>query len=190
MATRKISNLRGERAVNLPMDTGGQAQFSPAGAVVFERSVSVPASAEELFRFHENPENIVKIAPASLRVESVECERTAREGGIFRIRASQFGLPIRWTGLWERVDFPRALVDTAIRSPFAVWRHSHLFDQQANGCRMTDRVEFLLKGGWAGRVVSRLVMPLVFAAMFRARHAATVRWFSRSSPESRNRAGG
>lgn len=190
MATRKISNLRGERAVNLPMDTGGQAQFSPAGAVVFERSVSVPASAEELFRFHENPENIVKIAPASLRVESVECERKAREGGIFRIRASQFGLPIRWTGMWEQVDFPRALVDTAVHSPFAFWRHSHLFDLQANGCRMTDRVEFLLKGGWAGRVVSRLVMPLVFAAMFRARHAATVRWFSKSATESRNPSGG
>jgi ligand-binding SRPBCC domain-containing protein len=172
------------------MDTGGQAQFSPEGIVLFERSVLVPASVEELFRFHENPENIVKIAPASLRVESVDCERTARVGGIFRIRASQFGLPIRWTGMWERVDSPRALVDTAIHSPFAFWRHSHLFEPEGDGCRMTDRVEFLLKGGWAGGVVSRFVMPFVFAGIFRARHAATVRWFSKSSPESRNPSGG
>lgn len=190
MATRKFSKLRERRAVNLPMDTGGQAQFSPPGAVLFQRSVEVPSTPEELFRFHENPENIPKIAPVSLRVESVECERTAREGGIFRIRASQFGLPIRWTGMWERVEFPRALVDTAIRSPFSFWRHSHVFEPLGEGCRMTDRVEFLLRGGWIGGVVSRLAMPIVFAAMFRARHAATVRWFSRSSPGSRSPAGG
>jgi ligand-binding SRPBCC domain-containing protein len=171
------------------MDKRGQAQFF-SRPVRFERSVVISATAEELFRFHENPENISCIAPASLKVREVVCERSARTGGVFKIRASQFGLPIRWTGMWERVEAPGALVDTALESPFAVWRHSHLFEAEEGGCRMTDRVEFLLKGGIAGWLVSRIAMPFVFAGMFRARHEATRRWFSKSARESRSRAGG
>ena len=157
--------------------------------VIFERSVEIPASAEELFRFHENPRNISNIAPPSLRVNSVECEEAARESGIFKISASQFGLPIRWTGKWEAVEPPRLLLDVALDSPFAVWRHSHIFEEAPGGCRMTDRVEFLLKDGWAGGLVSRWAMPLFFLGMFRARHAATRRFFSKSSPGSRSPSG-
>jgi len=153
---------------------------------IYERSVEIPASAEELFHFHENPRNISKIAPASLRVESVECEETARVGGIFKIRASQFGLPIRWTGKWDAVETPRLLLDIAQDSPFAVWRHSHIFEEAPGGSRMTDRVEFLLKGGLLGSLISRLAMPVFFAGMFRARHAATRRFFSKSAQGSRS----
>lgn len=158
--------------------------------MIFERSVEISASTEELFRFHENPRNISKIAPASLRVESVECEETARPGGVFRIQARQFGLPIRWTGKWATVEPPNLLLDIALDSPFAVWRHSHIFEDTPGGCRMTDRVEFLLKGGWPGSLVSRWAMPWFFAGMFRARHAATRRFFSKSAPASRSPSGG
>ena len=147
--------------------------------IIYQRSVEIPASAEELFRFHENPRNISKIAPASLRVALVECEETARVGGIFKIHASQFGLPIRWTGQWESVESPGLLLDIALDSPFAIWRHSHIFNPSSGGCEMTDRVEFLLKGGWVGGLVSRWAMPVFFAGMFRARHAATLRFFRR-----------
>ena len=154
--------------------------------VIYKRSVEIPATVEELFRFHENPHNISKIAPASLRVESVECEEAARAGGVFKIRAAQFGVPIRWTGKWEKVEPPRLLLDIALDSPFAVWRHSHIFEASACGCRMTDRVEYLLKGGFVGGLVSRFAMPVFFAGMFRARHAATRRFFSKSARGSRS----
>lgn len=157
--------------------------------VVYERSVEIPASAREVFLFHENPRNIAKIAPSSLRVEAVECVETARPGGVFRIRARQFGLPIRWIGRWEAVEAPRLLRDTAVESPFAVWRHSHIFEDAPGGCRMTDRLEFLLKGGWAGALLSRWVLPLLFAGMFRARHTATRRFFSGSAPGSSSPSG-
>jgi ligand-binding SRPBCC domain-containing protein len=100
-------------------------------------------------------------------------------GGIFKIHASQFGLPIRWTGQWESVESPGLLLDIALDSPFAIWRHSHIFYPSPGGCEMTDRVEFLQKGGWAGGLVSRWAMPVFFSGMFRARHAATLRFFRR-----------
>ena len=143
----------------------------------FQASTRVSATPDELFSFHENPGNIRKIAPASLRVQTVDCSPVAVEGGEFRIRAAQFGVPIDWTGRWERVERPGILVDVGVCSPFAVWRHSHVFEAEVGGSVMTDRVEYLLAGGVAGRMVSRWILPLVFREMFRARHEATRRWF-------------
>ncbi len=145
---------------------------------VFESSTPVTTTPEALYEFHENPENIRLIAPSTLTVQDIECERQARPGGTFRIRARQFGLPIRWTGQWEKAEAPGLLVDTALSSPFAIWRHSHIFSPHPQGALLTDRVEYLLKGGFAGRLVSRWILPLVFAGMFRSRHEATRQHFS------------
>jgi ligand-binding SRPBCC domain-containing protein len=68
-------------------------------------------------------------------------------------------------------------VDIALSSPFAIWRHSHIFSPHPKGALLTDRVEYLLKGGLAGWIASRWILPLVFAGMFRSRHAATRQHF-------------
>jgi ligand-binding SRPBCC domain-containing protein len=118
------------------------------------------------------------IAPPSLVVRKIFCEPRAKIGETFRIQACQFGLPIDWTGQWERAEEPNLLIDTAIHSPFAFWRHSHIFSPHPDGAMLTDRVEHLMGGGLAGRMISWLVLPIVFAAMFRARHEATRRHFA------------
>lgn len=151
---------------------------------VFEKSTILKASCDSVFAFHQSPRNISRIAPASLRVHEVVCDDSAMTGGIFRIRASQFGIPIHWVGQWERVEKPSLLVDTSLASPFAVWRHSHIFEPHPNGCRMTDRVEHRLKGGFLGALVSRWILPLFFMAMFHGRHVATRRFFAKSESPS------
>lgn len=144
---------------------------------IFEKSTILEASVEDVFAFHENPRNLMQIAPATLRVISIECEVRAVEGEKFAIHARQFGIPIRWVGVWEKVEQPNLLVDGAEKSPFAFWRHSHIFEAEGSGCRMTDRVECRLPGGRLGAVAGALGLPLVFGPMFRARHEATRRWF-------------
>jgi ligand-binding SRPBCC domain-containing protein len=108
----------------------------------------------------------------------VDCQKSAVPNELFRIEATQFGLPIRWLGRWEKVERPVLLVDSGVELPFKIWRHSHIFEEHPSGCLMTDRVEFLLKGGWPGWLISTFVMPYIFGAMFRARHEATRRWFA------------
>jgi ligand-binding SRPBCC domain-containing protein len=43
---------------------------------------------------------------------------------------------------------------------------------------MTDRVEYALPFGLLGRLLNAIVMRLVFAAMFAARHRATRKYFA------------
>lgn len=143
----------------------------------FVAATSVPTTPEALFLFHENPQNISRIAPPSLKVRSVECASEAVEGGEFRIHANQFGMPINWVGRWDCVVKPSLLVDVAVSSPFKLWRHSHSFEVDGNETVMSDKVEYLLGGGVAGRMVSAWILPLVFRKMFLERHKATRRWF-------------
>lgn len=145
---------------------------------VFERSVLLAATPAEVYAFHENPRNIVKISPPSLRVRSVVCSVPARAGQEFRLRVSQFGLPMEWVGFWEEADPFSRLVDGACKSPFMHWRHHHLFAAAPGGTLMTDRVEYALPFGALGRLLDKTVMRAVFAAMFAARHKATANYFS------------
>ena len=145
---------------------------------LFERSVLLAAPPEEVYAFHEDPRNIVKISPPSLRVEKVECTVPARVGEEFRLRVSQFGLPLEWIGYWDEAVPCSRLVDGARKSPFRHWRHHHLFAKAPGGTLMTDRVEYALPFGFLGRLLNATVMRLVFAAMFAARHRATRKYFA------------
>ena len=153
---------------------------------IFERSVFLPASLGEVYSFHEDPRNITKISPASLRVESVECSVPARAGEEFRLRVSQFGLPMEWVGIWEEAAAGSRLVDGARQSPFRHWRHQHLFRAEDDGTLMTDRVEYALPFGLLGAFLDATVMRAVFEIMFRARHKATKAYFTqKTSPGTR-----
>ena len=145
---------------------------------LFERSVLLTAPPEEVYAFHEDPRNIVKISPPSLRVEKVECTVPARVGEEFSLRVSQFGLPLEWIGYWDEAVPCSRLVDGARKSPFRHWRHHHLFAKAPGGTLMTDRVEYALPFGLLGRLLNATVMRLVFAAMFAARHRATRKYFA------------
>jgi len=146
----------------------------------FRRSVLLSATPAEVYAFHEDPRNITRISPPSLAVKGVECRVPATPGERFRIRLSQFGIPLDWTGVWEEAVQPSRLVDGAVVSPFRHWRHRHLFAEAPGGTLMTDHVEYALPFGVIGWILDRTVMRVIFAAMFRARHAATRAWFAKA----------
>lgn len=148
---------------------------------VFTRSTRVPASPEELFRFHENPCNLDRISPPGLHILEIRAGEMARPGEEFTIAVQQGALTMHWTGRWDTVEPPHLLIDTGVKCPFAVWRHHHIFEPHTGGSLLTDRVEFRLPwflGGACGDLFCRLV---VFPRMFAARHAATRAWFQRSA---------
>lgn len=147
---------------------------------VFQRSVLLDATPAEVYSFHEDPRNITKISPPSLKVERVECSVPAKAGEEFRLRVSQFGLPLEWIGIWEEALPDTRLVDGARKSPFRHWRHQHLFRAEGSGTVMTDRVEYALPFGFLGRFLDKTMMKLVFTAMFLARHKATAAYFAKA----------
>lgn len=141
----------------------------------FQASCLLVAEPCKVFAFHENPANIRRIAPASLKILSVDAEPTAHEGGRFEMVVQQFGIRVKWNGRWEVVDKPHLLVDVGERCPFPGWRHRHEFKESTGGTLMTDAVEFELPAG-------RLLAPfarILLDRMFQSRHVATAAHFAR-----------
>jgi ligand-binding SRPBCC domain-containing protein len=145
----------------------------------FEKSVELEASLEEVYAFHADPLNLEKVSGGRARLAAPPSRPGARVGDLLHVEARVFGMVQHWTVMWESVEPPQGhpasarLVDRALVSPFAFWRHTHLFRATAPGrTEMTDLVEYKLPvEPWSVAAVP--VFTLFLDRMFSQRHAKT-----------------
>ena len=139
----------------------------------YQRSTLIECSQEDLYAFHLDVGNLVKITPKGVSVKLLNEDFVPHEGGVLRLRSVKNFIPMNWEVVIEKMDEPRLLVDVALRSPFALWRHSHIFTQvNETQCELKDIVEFALPFGMFGRLFEGFVSA-EFDAMFAFRHRVT-----------------
>lgn len=145
--------------------------------------MELDAPIERVFAFHGDPHNIKAISPGWQQVQVEEGRSQPRAGEEFEIVIKFFGLlPLRWRGVWREAKRPDLLVDEALISPFAYWRHQHEFKPLgSNRTLMTDNVRYQFPGGWVGKWVGETFGRLQFYVMFTDRHARTRRWMRENS---------
>ncbi len=71
-------------------------------------------------------------------------------------RARHFGIWWSMTARMIKVDRPFEFVDEQVRGPFAYFRHTHTFAEEAGRAVMVDLVEFRAPLGVLGRTLERL----------------------------------
>ena len=128
---------------------------------MLELSVEIDVPVERLFRFHLDTRNAPLISPPETRILSVDGTFPATEGSEVRLTVRQWPIPRPqiWRIRIEAVVPNRALVDVALQSPFASWRHEHRFEPLGpDRTRMTDRVTYLLPGGPMGQIADRMLV--------------------------------
>jgi ligand-binding SRPBCC domain-containing protein len=143
---------------------------------VLERSIEIAVPVERLFRFHLDTRNAPLISPPDSAILSIDGTFPLRDGSevTLRVRQRPFPRPMVWRIRIEAVVPGRAIVDVALRSPFAAWRHEHRFEPLGpDRTRMTDRVTYMLPGGPLGRIVDRLLVRRMLERAFAARQANT-----------------
>ena len=142
----------------------------------FQRTVVIAAPVEDVFAFHANPDNIPKISPSWQSIRIAQGGQ-AEVSGEFEIEVRLLGtFTLRWLGIWREVARPVVLVDEARRSPFAFWRHRHVFERiDACSTRMTDHVTYAFAGGWLGKIFGETFGRMQFVLMFADRQARTRR---------------
>jgi ligand-binding SRPBCC domain-containing protein len=127
---------------------------------VLERETIIPAPRARVFPFFADARNLERITPDALKFRILtDGPIEMRAGAVIDYRLSLSGLPFRWRTLIEVWDPPNRFVDLQTKGPYALWRHTHSFDDLPDGTtRMRDRVEYALPFGPLGRVVRRLVV--------------------------------
>jgi len=139
---------------------------------VFERSVSINASAERLFDFHLDAKNLRSISPRWFRTQLLRDEGEATDR-ILDFRVSSFMIPTRWHVEVSEYNRPLILSDLVTKGPFNYFHHRRTFLEESGQTIMTDRVEYMLPLGFLGRIFDFLIMRRIVSGLFAYRHRRT-----------------
>lgn len=126
---------------------------------LFAAVQEVPAPREAVFAFFSDPSNLQALTPPWLAFEILTpAPLPVGEGAVYDYRIRVRGLPLRWRTLIETWEPGRRFVDRQIQGPYALWHHTHGFeDLPGGGTRLTDRVRWRLGFGFLGRLAAPLV---------------------------------
>ncbi|HRJ26643.1 MAG TPA: SRPBCC family protein [Fimbriimonadaceae bacterium] len=144
---------------------------------VFESLLN--ASVEEVWAFHGSVEALKALTPPNQNVTIVGPETAVRNGALHQLRVVRGLLPLHWHARISEVEPPNRFVDTAERSPFRRWRHTHEFLPAPGGATLLrDTVDYELPMGPLGRLIDRLWASRDIDRLFAFRHQATQRALS------------
>jgi ligand-binding SRPBCC domain-containing protein len=130
------------------------------GASELRQEQFVPRPRDEVFEFFSEARNLERLTPPWLNFEIVEIPEQLSEGALIRYRLKLRGLPIHWTTRIEEWTPGERFVDTQIAGPYALWHHTHEFEDAEGGTLIRDIVRYRVPFGPLGEVVRRaLVEP-------------------------------
>lgn len=115
------------------------------GRQVFESSQWVRSPRARVFDFFADAANLQAITPAFLDFRILTpLPVTMRAGAAIEYQLKLHGLPVHWRTVIDAWEPGVRFVDRQERGPYAHWVHTHAFDDERDGTRLTDRVEYAL----------------------------------------------
>ncbi len=140
----------------------------------------LPAPRAEVFAFFSDPSNLERLTPPWLNFRIVTPSPLPRgEGALFEYRLKVRGLPIFWRTLIEHWDEGHGFVDRQLVGPYALWHHTHRFeDLPGGGTRIIDRVRYRVGFGIFGRLATWLLVRRDIQRIFDYRKAVIAELFS------------
>jgi ligand-binding SRPBCC domain-containing protein len=122
------------------------------------RRTFLPQSIERIFDFFSRAENLEEITPPLLRFRILTPPPIVmREGALIEYSLRMRGIPMRWLTRIDEWNPPHHFVDSQLRGPYRLWRHTHRFVAVEGGTEMTDNVDYALPFGPLGEIVHPLV---------------------------------
>ena len=143
---------------------------------IFTFRSHMPASAEEVYRLHAEPDALERLTPPWEKVRVV-----GRTGGIeqpgaqttFRLSVGPFSQ--EWIAEHTACVPGKMFRDVMVRGPFRRWEHTHEFQREgADSSWLEDRVEYEFPLGRLGRLVGGVYTQGRLQRMFAWRHKRTV----------------
>lgn len=147
----------------------------------FVRRSRIPATAEEVYRWHAEPGAFQRLTPPWERVEVVDEGGGLRDGAVVEIRARVGPFRVPWIARLSDCHPGRSFRDTQVRGPFAFWQHTHLMEPDGDStCWLEDRIEYALPLGFLGRWFGGWLVRRKLERLFEYRHRVTAVAFERT----------
>lgn len=148
----------------------------------FEQSVTLPASPDEVYRWHARPGALDRMLPPWEDVRVLERGDGLRVGSrvVFETRVGP--LAQRWTAEHADVVDGERFRDVQVSGPFAAWEHTHSVHPAAGSAGaedarsvLRDRIEYELPLGTLGTLLGGAWVRRRLERMFRYRHRVLAR---------------
>ena len=134
-----------------------------------------PSPIEAVFEPFSRAENLEAITPPWLHFQiASELPIEMREGALIEYQLRFHGVPVRWRTEIVVWDPPHRFVDLALKSPFALWHHTHTFEAVEGGTLARDVVRYRVGFGPAGELAHALVVGRDLERIFDFRRKAVL----------------
>jgi ligand-binding SRPBCC domain-containing protein len=87
------------------------------------------------------------------------------------------GIPLRWTTEITGVSAPNVFTDKQLKGPYALWEHTHTFEQVNGGVKMTDEVKYALPLGFLGELAHSILVKKKLNDIFEFRERTLTKLF-------------
>jgi len=150
-----------------------------------ERSQLIAAPLSDVFAFFSDAGNLARITPPWLRFRVHGPSPLIEPGARIEYRIRWLVFTLRWVTRITRFEPPREFQDVQEKGPYRTWVHTHTFAKEGDAVRMTDRVEYRLPFGLAGRLAHGLVVRRQLEGIFDFRRRAVEEIFRPAPPARR-----
>ena len=144
------------------------------------REQFIPISIKEAWDFFSQAKNLEKITPKDMAfVVLTELDDKPIYDGMkieYKVRPL-LGIPMRWTTEITGVAAPYRCPDKQLTGPYAVWEHTHTFQEAPGGINMTDHVVYSLPLGWIGTLAHKLIVKKKLEDIFNFREETLNNYF-------------
>ena len=138
-----------------------------------EQRIVIAAPIEQVFHFHDDTRNLLRITPPSIKV-AIETMGKPGLGYEVVLKVRQFGIfTMRWKVKITECTSPTLMSDEQVSGPFAYWKQTRRLRIVEGGTELTDIVEYEPPFGILGRIANALVIRNQVQQMFTYRQAAT-----------------
>ena len=123
---------------------------------VFQTSVALPCSQQEVFDFLIRPANVARISPPDLGLCFTSAPDVVELGSRLEFKIQGFGQV--QTMVHEITDFvaPSKITEKQVRGLMGSWIHDHLLETNAAGeVVVIDRIEFEPPAGLLGLLITK-----------------------------------
>jgi hypothetical protein len=133
-----------------------------------KREQVIERSRGETFAFFSDAFNLERITPPLLRFRILTRPPVKMaEGTLIEYRLSLFGIRFYWKTLIERWSPEESFVDVQVKGPYALWRHTHTFEQlSATSTLVRDQVEYQVPLNLIGRIAHALFVKRTLKKVF------------------------
>ena len=144
----------------------------------FVQRSEIAASAQAVFDWHEAPGAFERLTPPWEHVRVLRHEGGIRDGARVSLLVGPMPFALRWDLTHVDYKLGESFTDTQTKGPFKQWTHVHqMIPIGPDRCALEDRIDYVLPGGWLGRMIGEPIMKRKLKKLFAYRHEVTQQAF-------------